>query len=125
MTLNEYQEKAMRYCTQPCQNLAYMLTGLMAEVGELAGHIQKPIRADDAIFRDNHLSPKYLLDQECLENFVEMKEELLLELGDTLWMVAGFAYRLGATLEDVAMGNLGKIDSRYERGKIEGNGDHR
>lgn len=125
MKLNEYQEKAMATCTPPCQNLAYMLTGLMAEVGELAGHIQKPIRADEAIFRDNHLSPKYLLDQECLENFVQMKEELLFELGDVLWMVAGFAHRLGATIEEVAKVNLVKLESRASRGLIEGNGDHR
>ena len=33
MTLNEYQEKAMKTCMSSCDNIAYMLTGLNAEVG--------------------------------------------------------------------------------------------
>ena len=47
MELNEYQEKAMKTCMPPCDNLLYMLTNLMGEVGEFAGKIAKHVRKGD------------------------------------------------------------------------------
>lgn len=35
MTLNEYQHRAMSTCMDSCNNIAYMLTGLNAEIGEV------------------------------------------------------------------------------------------
>ena len=47
MELNEYQEKAMKTCMSTCDNLLYMLTNLMGEVGEFAGKIAKHVRKGD------------------------------------------------------------------------------
>lgn len=41
MTRNEYQEKAMTTCMPSSNNLAYMLYGLLGEVGELVEKIGK------------------------------------------------------------------------------------
>lgn len=44
LTLNEYQKKAMGTCMDTCENVAYMLTGLTAEIGEVNDKIAKAIR---------------------------------------------------------------------------------
>lgn len=48
MELNEYQEKAMSTCMESCENDAYMLLNLVAEVGEYAGKMAKLIRKGKA-----------------------------------------------------------------------------
>jgi len=47
------------------------------------------------------------------------------ELGDVQWYVALLATDLGFGLEDIAQGNLDKLNSRMARGVISGSGDHR
>jgi len=54
-----------------------------------------------------------------------IKEEIAKELGDVLWYLAQMASELGASLEDVARGNIEKLRSRKERGMISGSGDNR
>lgn len=125
MTLNEYQEKAMKTCMPSCDNMAYMLINLVAEIGELAGKISKPIRREFATFRDNHLMPAHLFDEDDMLEFADMREEMAYEAGDVLWQLSGVIKRLGYTFEEVAQMNLDKLASRAERGKIDGNGDHR
>lgn len=125
MTLNEYQQKALKTCMPSCDNMAYMLLNLFSELGELAGKVSKPIRKEKVVFRDNHLTPRYLMEQECLEDFGEMREEMAYEAGDVLWQLSGVIHRLGYTFEEVAQMNLDKLASRAERGKIDGDGDHR
>ena len=125
MTLNEYQEKAMSTCMPSCDNMAYMLLNLMSELGELAGKVSKPIRRETVSFRDNHLTPAHLLEEDDLIEFADMREEMILEAGDCLWQLSGVIKMLGCTMEEVAQTNLDKLASRAKRGKIEGNGDHR
>jgi NTP pyrophosphatase (non-canonical NTP hydrolase) len=105
--------------------MAYMLLNLIAEVGELAGKVSKPIRRETVTFRDNHLTPAHLLEEDDMYEFHDMREEMALEAGDALWQLAGVIKRLGYTMEEVAQMNLDKLASRAKRGKIEGNGDHR
>jgi NTP pyrophosphatase (non-canonical NTP hydrolase) len=125
MTLNEYQEKAMSTCMPSCDNMAYMLLNLVAEVGELAGKVAKPIRREEACFRDNLLTPAHLWEEDDMMAFQDMVQEMAYEAGDVLWQLSGVVKRLGFTLEEVAQLNLDKLASRRERGKIDGNGDHR
>lgn len=105
--------------------MAYMLTNLVAEVGELAGKVAKQIRKENAIYRDNMLTPMFLFDEDNREAFQEMVAEMAYEAGDILWQLSGVIHRLGYTLDDVARMNLEKLASRAERGKIDGDGDHR
>lgn len=59
MELNEYQEKAMQTCMPTSDNLLYMLTNLMGEVGEFAGKIAKHVRKGELfIERDSHRDEK-------------------------------------------------------------------
>lgn len=125
MTLNEYQEKAMTTCMNTCSNMSYMLTNLCAEVGELTGKVAKAIRKGHAVYRDNHLTPAYLMEPDSLEAFDDMVREMALEAGDVLWQLSGVVKRLGFSLEDIAIMNLKKLESRAQRGKIDGDGDHR
>lgn len=85
MTLNEYQKKAMSTCMPSCDNMAYMLINLVSEIGELAGKVSKPIRRETVAFRDNHLSPAHLFEQDELLEFADMREEMAYEAGDVLW----------------------------------------
>ena len=53
------------------------------------------------------------------------KSELMKEVGDCAWFIAGIADCFGFTLEEVMQQNLDKLASRRERGVIDGNGDNR
>lgn len=121
MELKDYQAKAMETCVSKSANTAYMLTGLTAEVGEINDKVAKWIRKGYARLDNNYL----------VFNTSDIKErnaytmELVKELGDVLWFVAGLATRLGVSLEDVAAINLEKLASRKKRGVIVGEGDNR
>ena len=121
MKLNEYQKRAMETCMETSKNFTYMTYGLMAEVGEIADKVAKWRRKGIA-----------RIDSDCLvfntseiAEFDERKKELIAELGDCLWMIAGLAEVLGFSLEEVAEMNLDKLASRQERGVIDGSGDNR
>lgn len=119
MTLNEYQKCAMSTCMPTCNNVAYMLTGLTAEVGEVNDKIAKAIRKGWINIDGNGI--KY----NCEECSADFKAELVKEIGDCLWFVAGLAECMGETLHSIAKGNIEKLASRKERGVIDGNGDNR
>ena len=51
LTLNEYQELAMRTCMQSCNNFSYMMLNLVGEVGELASKVAKDIRKENVRIR--------------------------------------------------------------------------
>jgi len=53
------------------------------------------------------------------------RKELEKEMGDVLWYLAQLATELDLPLENVAQGNLQKLQSRQKRGFLHGNGDNR
>tara|TARA_B100000780_G_C20869343_1_gene345770 strand:- start:232 stop:603 length:372 start_codon:yes stop_codon:yes gene_type:complete len=77
--------------------------GLVGEAGEIAEKLKKSLR-DGAI-----------LD----------KEGMLKELGDVLFYVAALSNFYGGSLRSVAEMNIEKLDSRQERGVLQGSGDNR
>ncbi|WP_114311544.1 nucleoside triphosphate pyrophosphohydrolase family protein [Thermus caldifontis] len=108
MTLNEYQQEAKKTALYPeAYRILYPTLGLVGEAGELANKVKKVLRDHGGT-----LGPA-------------AREDLLAELGDVLWYVAQLATDLGVSLEEVAQGNLAKLRSRLERGKIGGSGDNR
>lgn len=122
MTLNEYQQRAMRTCMTTCDNLSYMLINLVGEVGEFASKVAKSIRKGKARIDEN----QYHYDvrtspEEIAENMAALKGEA----GDIFWLLAGLCHTMGWTLEEVAQDNLDKLASRAKRGVIDGNGDNR
>ena len=112
MKLNQYQTHTRETAIYPEQDaLIYTVLGLTGESGEIAEKVKKLIRDD-----------KCLTIADMPDN---VRDELILELGDVLWYVSNLAYELGATLEEVAVANIQKLESRKVRGALSGSGDHR
>lgn len=88
--------------------LALTYDGLgMGEAGETQGKIKKIIRDAGGII--------------TVENIIEIKKEL----GDQLWYIASMCDTLGLKMEDVASGNIEKLQGRRDRGTLHGSGDNR
>ena len=107
MTLNEYQEKAIKAAFYEKDDIAYNALGISGEAGEVADHVKKMLRDDGGI-----LTP-------------ERREILKKELGDVLWYVSNMARRLDFTLDEVGEANIKKIQDRLKRGVQHGSGDNR
>lgn len=103
MNLNDYQEKALSFRLPSADNVyaTFMLAG---EVGEFYGKVAKAIRDGQP------------------EGF---QESLAKELGDILWGIAAISKDLGYSLEAIGQMNIDKLQSRSDRGKLEGSGDDR
>ena len=96
MTLDEYQQLAARTIgirTQADQ-LSNMALGLAGEAGETADLLKKHL------FHGKPLNA----------------DEVVKELGDVLWYVAGMATAVGVSLGDVAQRNVDKLRTRYPDG---------
>jgi len=105
MNLNDYQEAATDTCIPTAYNQIYLIAGLVAETGEVAGKYAKYIRDKTS--------------------WVEFINELEKELGDVLWFVAVLAEYHGISLDEIARVNINKLQSRKERGVLGGSGDNR
>jgi NTP pyrophosphatase (non-canonical NTP hydrolase) len=110
MDFDEYQKVACTTALYPGQGdfmgLAYAALGLNGESGEVAEKIKKSWRDDGLI------TP-------------ERREEIIKELGDTLWYMAQICTELGFELSEVAEQNVAKLASRRARNMIAGSGDDR
>jgi NTP pyrophosphatase (non-canonical NTP hydrolase) len=111
LTMNEYQEQALKTAIYPDKGsfagLVYCALKLNGEAGEVAEKVGKTIR-----------------DHDCVLS-AEAKIALEHELGDVLWYVSAAADELGISLELVAQLNLTKLASRQARNKLSGSGDTR
>lgn len=122
MTLNEYQQRAMRTCMPTCDNISYSVTGLTAEVGEINDKLAKWVRKGIARITDNEL---VFSNSVSPQERAELIESLCYEISDVQWFVAHIARQLGRDLEEIGQKNLDKLASRAKRGVIDGNGDNR
>lgn len=85
----------------------YYVLGMAGETGEAVEKIKK-------LFRDSN---NELAD--------EKKMEILLELGDILWYMAGICRAFGVNFSDVPLLNIAKLRARKHKGTIHGDGDER
>lgn len=108
MQMADYQSQAVRTAIYPDKlRIIYPALGLANEAGEALGKIKK-------VLRDNH------------SDFdVEQRLQIADEIGDVLWYIAALAADLGTPMELIARRNLDKLNSRLERGVIQGSGDNR
>lgn len=120
MTLKEYQIGAMSTCMESSANFMYMLSGLTAEVGEINDKVAKAIRKGWIRIDNNNIV--FQPQSGCPFDFID---ELVKEISDCLWFVAGISYVLNEPLNNVGHINLDKLASRKTRGVIDGNGDNR
>tara|TARA_R100001377_G_scaffold32179_1_gene17570 strand:- start:221 stop:604 length:384 start_codon:yes stop_codon:yes gene_type:complete len=79
------------------------ILGIVGEAGEVAEKLKKSLR-DGATFD---------------------KEGVKLELGDVLYYIAITANGIGSNLQEIAELNIKKLNSRKERGVLQGSGDNR
>lgn len=110
MTLKEYQERALTtviFSDNEFRDLLHWVLGINGEAGEIAEKIKKIIRD-----KNGQVSAKD-------------KADLAKEVGDVLWYLAVFAHHLGVPLEKIAKENLDKLQSRKQRGVLQGSGDNR
>lgn len=113
MNFDEYQEKAAKYdlfeATEDLKEVGFIekVLGLVGEAGETADKIKKLLRDKDGMVSD------------------EDRALVVKELGDTLWYLAAISRYLNTPLSEVAEGNIEKLESRYQRNKLHGEGDER
>lgn len=115
MDFDEYQEKAKKYDLSDSlvmENLAdpafsEKILGLVGEAGETADKVKKIIRDKEGVASS------------------EDKNAIKKELGDVLWYIASVSRYLGFSLSEVAETNIEKLENRYQRNKLHGEGDER
>lgn len=90
------------------QRVVYPTIGLAGETGEVADKVKKVIRDHGGDFSD----------PTC-------RQEIAKELGDVLWYLNAIAVDMGYSLQDIALMNISKIQSRQRRDAIHGQGDNR
>ena len=92
ISLEAYSIKAMEFTTMTGLTLInYSKLGMLEEIGELAGKIAKNIRGDYAIITDDrHIDST----KETSGKYIRVKD-LMLEVGDILWMLNAYFSNLG------------------------------
>lgn len=109
MNLNEYQEQAKTFDTEPTDllGLAVKGLGLTGEAGEVSEKIKKLIRDKSG----------ELTEQDVLA--------ITLEIGDTMWYAAMILDYIGVSFDEAAKMNIDKLTDRQTRNMIHGSGDNR
>lgn len=97
MTINEYQNLAMRTLNPELNKKDVLINGVMGLCGESG-------EAIDIVKK--HLAQGHDLDREAL----------IKELGDVAWYLAETAYALDVPLEEVLQRNINKLKVRYPQG---------
>ena len=77
--------------------------GLVGEAGEVAEKVKKQIRDGKLV----------------------SVEEIIKELGDVMFYLVALANHYGSDLDEVLQKNVDKLNSREDRGVLNGNGDNR
>lgn len=113
MKFDDYQQMAAKYdlekATTDLTSLDFIekVLGLVGEAGETADKVKKIIRDKDGVASKDDIN------------------SIKKELGDTLWYIASIARYLEIPLSEVAEKNLDKLESRYRRNQLHGEGDER
>ncbi len=118
MEFDEYQEKAAKYDLFVCADdvvsddltdpaFVEKVLGLAGEAGETADKVKKIIRDKKGIASNE--------DVDAIKK----------ELGDVLWYISNMSVFLDISLSDIAKTNLDKLESRWQRNKLHGEGDER
>jgi NTP pyrophosphatase (non-canonical NTP hydrolase) len=104
---SEYQSLAKTTALYK-DKVTYTAFGLSNEVGEVLGKLKKQLRDKNGDYSEE-----------------EFKKNIEKELGDVLWYVAMLADDLGLNLGTIAVENVKKLQSRKDRGTLQGSGDNR
>jgi len=97
MTINEYQQLALRTLNPQLDKKDVLINGVMGLCGESGEAID--------------IVKKWLAQGHELD-----KEKLAKELGDIAWYLAETAAAIGMNLEDIFQSNIEKLKKRYPEG---------
>jgi len=123
MELEEY-EKIINSTDISNQSFQFYLDGMSEESGEISGVLKRVRRKDyGAEAQEIIEAPDGVL--KVLENFPDILEDLLQEIGDREWYTNRALNRLGLNLGDVLQMNAIKVKRRIDNGTIRGKGDKR
>jgi NTP pyrophosphatase (non-canonical NTP hydrolase) len=106
------------------KSFQFYLDGMSEESGEISG-VLKRVRRGDYGSLAQELIEGHDGVLKVLENFPDVKEDLLQEIGDREWYTNRALNRLGLTLGEVLQMNAIKVKRRIDDGTIRGKGDHR
>lgn len=106
ITFTEYQEEAVKTALYPMP-IIYPTLAVNGEAGEIAEKVKKVLRDNEGTFTK------------------EAKIAIAKEIGDVLWYLANLANDLDISLEEIALLNIKKINTRKNKNLIHGNGDNR
>ena len=88
-------------------DVKYMTLGLCGEAGELANKVKKIFRDDGGAVTDKR------------------RAEIIFEIGDCLWYLAGLSRQMGIPFSVAAYLNLCKVEKRIKNKTLHGDGDNR
>ena len=97
MTINEYQQLALRTLNPQLSEKDVLINGVMGLCGE-SGEVIDLVK--------KHLAQGHPLD----------KEKIAKELGDVAWYLAETAYAIDYPLEEILQMNIDKLKTRYPDG---------
>jgi len=123
MDLKEY-EKIIKETDISNKSFQFYLDGMSEESGEISG-VLKRVRRGDYGSLAQELIEGHDGVLKVLENFPDVKEDFLQEVGDREWYTNRALNRLGLTLGDVLQMNATKVKGREHDGTIRGKGDKR
>ena len=123
MKLEEY-EKIINKTDISNKSFQFYLDGMSEESGEISG-VLKRVRRGDYGSLAQELIEGFDGVLKVLENFPDVKEDLLQEIGDREWYTNRALNRLGLTLGEVLQMNAIKVKRRIDNGTIRGKGDKR
>jgi NTP pyrophosphatase (non-canonical NTP hydrolase) len=108
MDFADYQKRAanLNLCPEEYK-LLHSILGLAGEAGEVAEKFKK-------LYRDR----RGVMDE-------AFKQSIKSEISDVLWYVSDLSSQMGFSLDEIAMHNIDKLESRRNRGKLHGSGDNR
>lgn len=118
MNIDDYAKKAAS--TAVYKSLDYPFVLLAEEAGETLGKLNKFARKNKMCLN----TAIACASQEC-ESHAELRESVLLELGDVAWAFVESCRMLGIEPSTVLQMNIDKLASRQQRGVIDGTGDKR
>lgn len=132
MTLDEYQQAALSTAVYPGQGTTagavYCALGVNGESGEFTEKLLEILCVASAMqvaaSKIAEQSKKALRDDASVVT-AQRRDAMLKELGGVLWYTAALAHELGATLSEVAGGNVAQLADRKARGVLGGSGDNR
>ena len=109
MTNEEYQaftKTTAMYDTTDETGFDYIILGMAAEAGEVAGKYAKYKRGDYAVGS-------------------RLQEDMNKEVGDLLWFISQYCNETETTIGALMELNMKKLKDRQVRGVLQGNGDSR